>query len=189
MTFNAPSPPYVGPAKWHGGDNNKPIHRIVLHSTVSPCAEGGAREIAAYFRGATRPSSAHYIADPGEVVQLVFDSVVAYHAPPNENSLGIEMCDMPSTAAGAVDRWADRNHKRMLTRVVHLTADLCLAYAVPAVFLTVEDLLAGHHGITTHNNVSDAFHESDHWDPGAFPMDDFIRRVAARIEKLKAAAR
>lgn len=81
--FRPPSPPYVGPAKFQGDATNKPINRIVIHSTVSPTVPGGARAVASYFRtGVTRPSSAHYVVDPSEVVQVVYDSVVAYHAPP-----------------------------------------------------------------------------------------------------------
>ena len=90
MNYPAPNPPYLGPAKFHGGATNKPIDRITLHSTVGPTKAGSARGIAAYFRDTvTRPSSAHYVVDAAEVVQVVFDPVVAYHAPPNEHSIGV----------------------------------------------------------------------------------------------------
>lgn len=182
--IKAPSPPYVGPAKFHGSDDNKPITRIVIHGTVSACEPGGARATAAYFRDTvTRPSSAHYVVDPDEDVQCVFDSVEAYHAPPNRGSLGIELCD-PQTGSGA--RWHDENHQKMLKRAAKLVARLALAYGVPVVRLSVEDLKAGKHGICGHVDVSNAWHQTDHSDPGdGFPWDQFMTLVEAAAEKIK----
>lgn len=187
MTFKPPAPPYLGPPKFHGGSDNKPINRIVIHSTVGPTKVGSARGVAAYFKTTvTRPSSAHYVVDAGEVVQVTFDSVEAYHAPPNLHSLGVEMCDFPDDRLPrGLERWKDADHRSLLRRVIALTAELCLAYSVPAEFLTVSDLLAGKRGITTHNNVSHAFHESTHWDPGAWPQVEFMTRLQKRVTRLK----
>lgn len=182
-SYPAPSPPYVGPAAHDSGGGNFPIHRVVIHSTVSACVEGGARSTGAYFRSASAGGSAHYVVDPGEVVQVVYDSRVAWHAPPNEHSIGIEMCDYPDADSQA--RWGDGNHERMLGRTAELTAELCLAYEVPTVFLSVADLKAGKHGITTHNNVSQAWHESTHWDPGAWPQGEFMDLVKDNVTAIK----
>ena len=48
-----PSPPYVGPRRWHGGADNKPIKRIVVHCTAGgePGQEGSARGTAIYTKG------------------------------------------------------------------------------------------------------------------------------------------
>lgn len=169
-----PAPPYVGPAANHGPANNKPIHRIVLHSTVSPCVPGGAANVARYFRTTTRDASAHYVTDPTTTLQVVYDSVVAYHAPPNQHSLGVEMCDMPSLD---VDRWKDRAHRAMLDRTAELVAGLCLAYEVPPYFLNASLLREGRHGVTTHAEVSKAWGQTSHWDPGAWPRREFMRKV------------
>jgi endonuclease/exonuclease/phosphatase family metal-dependent hydrolase len=184
--YPAPTPPFLGPAAHTSGFGNKPIDRIVIHSTVSACVPGGARQIAAYFRSPSAGGSAHYIVDPGEVVQSVYDDGIAWHAPPNQHSIGIEMCDMPDGKSAA--RWDDANHKAMLDRTAQLTAELCLAYDVSARFLTVDDLKAGRKGITTHNNVSQAFHQSTHWDPGAWPQDEFMRLVHKHIREITGAA-
>lgn len=191
-----PSPPYLGPPAHHSGMGNKPIRRVVIHSTVSPCEPGGARSIAAYFRSASAGGSAHYVVDPEETVQAAYDSVVCWHAPPNAHSLGVEMCDIPGPVPSLPRRawkrlrqdwrWADRNHQRMFDRTVRLTARLCVAYDIPPVFLTPRMLRAGRAGITTHANVSAAFHQSSHWDPGWWPRHLFIRRVrryAAHIQQ------
>jgi hypothetical protein len=63
---------------------------------------------------------------------------------------------------------------------------VCAAYDVPVVFLTPADLLAGKHGITTHANVSLAFGESTHWDPGFWPQYRFMRLVRKEYAALTA---
>lgn len=191
-----PAPFYAGPPAHFTAGENKPIHRIVIHSTVSACKPGGAREIAAYFRDPKAGGSAHYVVDPDEVVQAAWDSVVCWHAPPNQNSLGIEMCDTPGPvpgdkpgsakwkAAQRAWRWLQPNQQAMLKRTARLTAQLALAYDVPIHFLDVTHLRAGRHGITTHNNVSLAFGESTHWDPGFWPQHRFMRLVRAEVKRL-----
>jgi len=187
MTVKPPNPPYVGPPAHTTQGSNKPIHRIVIHSTVSPCVPGGARATANYFKSKSAGGSAHYVVDPKETVQVAYDSVICWHAPPNENSLGIEMCDIPSETSGL--RWAKPNQLRMLHRTARLTARLCAAYNVPVRFLTVSDLLHQRHGITTHNNVSHAFHQSTHWDPGKWPQRAFMAMVRTEYKKLTKGAK
>lgn len=188
-----PSPIYLGPAAHDSGPGNKPIRRIVIHCTVSPCVEGQARRTAAWFRDPDSRGSAHYVVDPGEVVQVVFDSVIAWHAPPNPHSIGVELCDAlvsPEWDRAHRDRWQDANHVRMLRRASRLTARLALAYGVPIRRLTVDDLKAGREGICGHVDVSRAFGQSSHWDPGAmFPWRDFMQRVERRADKIRRNAR
>lgn len=195
--YPSPQVPYVGPAAHTSAGANKPINRIVIHSTVSPCEPGGARKIGAYFRSSAAGGSAHYIIDPGEVVQSVFDGVIAWHAPPNSHSLGLEMCDVPGplpdqprskawwAAFRKSWRWAKPNQARMLARTATLTAQLCLAYDVPATYVGPRGLRAGKRGVTTHNNVSTAFGQSTHWDPGVWPRRAFLRMVRAEVKRLR----
>lgn len=192
--MKAPAPVYLGPAAHTSAGSNRPIRRIVIHCTVSPCEAGGARATAAYFREQAAGGSAHYVVDPGEVVQSVFDNVIAWHAPPNANSLGVELCDPMVYESGPhkgeelpAARWDDANHAAMLDRAAELVAQLALAYKVPIRQLGVADLLAGKHGICGHVDVSQAFKQSTHWDPGAhFPWDSFMARVHAHARKLLA---
>jgi N-acetylmuramoyl-L-alanine amidase CwlA len=182
--YPPPSPPYLGPAKYYSEGNNKPIWRIVMHSTVGPTKAGSARGVADYFvHSVVRPSSAHYVVDAGEVVQVVGDSDIAYHAPPNAHSLGVEMCDYPSATSG--ERWKDKDHQKMFALAVDLVAQLCLAYDVPPYFVGPIRMRLGRQGVTTHAKVSEAWHETDHWDPGVWPRRKFMREVRKRIREIK----
>ena len=193
-----PAPSYRGPAAHTTPGHNKPIERIVLHSTVSPCIEGGAEMIARYFRSEGSGGSAHYVVDPSEVVQVVFDDAIAWHAPPNQHSIGIEMCDVPGPipgdsrtsaafkAARKAWRWTRPQQLAMLDNAAELTAQLCLAYDVPLVFVGSKGLREHRHGITTHNSVSQAFGQSTHWDPGFWPRRRFMRLVRKHAKALTA---
>jgi N-acetylmuramoyl-L-alanine amidase CwlA len=186
-TYPPPDVPYRGPAAHAGELDNKPVRRIVLHSTVSPCVPGGAEAVARYFRSPQAGGSAHYVVDPATTVQVVYDSRTAYHAPPNQHSLGIEMCDMPSATSSA--RWRDTAHQAMLDRVARLTAELCLAYGVPVRYRNARGLRRGEHGITTHHEVSMAFGQSTHWDPGKWPRRRFMRLVRSHVHRMRKEAK
>lgn len=182
-TYPSPSPDYIGPANRHGGSNNKPVDRIVIHATVSACAVG-ARSIAEYFKRTSKPASAHYVVDQKEPIQALFDSYVGYHAPPNTHSLGIELC---CTLAGqGKGHWKRRDHQKMLRNAAKLTAQLCLHYDVPVVHLDGADLRAGKRGIAGHADVRDGWHQTTHWDPGPyFPWADFLRMVREEVAKIQ----
>lgn len=176
--------PFQIPARWYGGSQTP--HRIVMHSTVSPCKAGQARAVGYFFAHEDAKTSAHYGVDPEEVVQYVADHHVAYHCGYNQDSIGVEMCEYPSLTNPA--RWLTPNQIKMRRRAQRLVARLCLAYDIPAQFLTVDELLMGERGITTHNNMSKAFKRSTHWDPGTWPQRLFMRGVRKRIAELQAAA-
>lgn len=184
MRFAPPAPRYLGPPAHSTRGSNKPIKRITIHSTVSPCVPGQARKTADYFRNPKAGGSAHYAVDPAEVIQCAFDSVIAWHAPPNRFSLGVELCEFPSKD---IRRWRDEEHKALFKNAVQLVAGLCLAYGVPARYVGPIGLRLGRRGITTHADVSKAFKQSDHWDPGAWPRKAFMRAVRAEVKRRRKA--
>lgn len=181
-----PAPAYLGPGK-HSGAGNKPIKRIVMHGTVSPCVPGGARNIARYFRSEGAGGSAHYVVDPVETVQVVYDSYVAWHAPPNGNSLGVEICDPVAGPKGPLplNRWNSGGHAKALQNAAELVAHLCLAYDVPMRMVGAWGLKRGRQGICEHDDVSKAFGQSSHWDLGLFPRRKFARMVRAAAQELQ----
>lgn len=207
-----PNPTHIGPPAHLSAGHNLPAKRIGLHSTVGPCKPGAARQIAAYFMSEAAGGSAQYIVDPAEVIQSAWDDQIAWGAPgaawsrtshpspANIHSLHIEMCDtpgpVPNDPPGSARRkalkrswrWILPNQQRMLKRTAKLTAHLCAAYDIPLVFLTVEDLLAGKDGVTTHANISAAFHQTTHWDPGWWPQRRFMRLARAEYKRLTGTA-
>lgn len=186
--FSPPAPTYLGPAKFHGGAQRiTPLKRIVIHGTVSACVPGGARAIANYFRKTvTRPSSAHYVIDPLEVVQVVGDHQIAFHAPPNTDTIGVEHCD---PVAGPAARWSDANHSAMLRLSAETVARLCLAYDLPIRRVGPVGLRLGRRGITGHADVSKAWKQTTHTDPGAdFPWRLYLDLVQRAADDLRAAA-
>lgn len=171
----APSPPYI-PANMHGG-HQETINRIVIHATVSPGAyHGAARDLANYWSGSTTAASCHYIVDPGEVIQAVYDNTVAYHSPPNHGSIGIEMCSEVDITDAV---WYDDAHRAVVERTADLTRQLCQAYGVPMVWLSPADIRAGKRGVTDHENVAIAFGQSTHYDPdwSIAQSDEFMALV------------
>lgn len=189
--YPAPKPVYLGPPAKASKGSNKPIYRIVLHGTVSPTAKGEARKIAAYFRSPNAGGSAHYVVDPGEVVQAAYDSVICWHAPPNSHSIGVEFCDWVAANNGRggalpLSRWDGGLHADMLARGARLVAELCLAYDVPVQLVGPAGLRSGKRGICEHSDVSEAWRQSSHWDLGNFPRRRFLSMVQAEVAAIKA---
>jgi N-acetylmuramoyl-L-alanine amidase CwlA len=179
-TITAPHPEFI-PARWHGGAQTPRL--IVLHSTVSPCRDGQAVATARFFATTDHPASAHYCVDPSKVVQCVGDHTVAYHCGHNQDSIGVEMCDIPDPEDKR--RWDDANHRAMEKRAANLVGRLCLVYGIRPRYVGKLGLLAGLRGVTTHAVMSDTFHQSTHWDPGAWRRFRFMRQVRKHYRHLK----
>lgn len=166
--------PFVQAKHYHAG-GNRPIHRVVIHDMEYPEKPSAAEDVARIFAQGSRVASAHYCVDNDSIVQCVHDGDVAYHAPPNTHSIGIEHAGYANQKAAG---WADPYSEAMLQRSAALTALLCHEYDLPIVWLSVADLQAGKRGITSHNNVSLAFHKSTHTDPGpTFPVAHYLELV------------
>jgi GH25 family lysozyme M1 (1,4-beta-N-acetylmuramidase)/N-acetyl-anhydromuramyl-L-alanine amidase AmpD len=165
--------PYVQ-ARQHGGKQSR-ITRLVIHGTVTPCGKGWARRVANDFHNTTRDASAHYVVDPGEIVQCLAESTVGYHSPPNTGSIGFELCD-PQKGSSA--RWRDADHEAMLRLAAGLVRTRAKRWGIPLVKLSAVDLRAGRKGICGHADISAAWHLTDHSDPGAgFPWAHFMQLV------------
>jgi N-acetyl-anhydromuramyl-L-alanine amidase AmpD len=159
----------------HHSGTQAAVSRIVVHATVSPCVRGGAVSVARYFQSAGAGGSAHYVVDPGEIVACLKETVVAWHAPPNTGSIGIELCDPQK---GAAERWQDDDHQDMLRLAAGLVRRVAARWDVPLRRLTVAELRAGRRGICGHIDVSNAFRQTDHSDPGpGFPWAQFMAMV------------
>lgn len=181
MTIKPPHPPFIQ-ARWFGGKQTD-LKWVVLHSTVSPCEDGGAQAIAEYFAREDNKTSAHYVVDPHNRRQCVPDHNIAYHCGYNTGSIAVEMCEYPSQDR---TRWDDTAHRQLEINAAHLVARLCAAYDIRPYFVGRLGLLAGIHGVTTHAAMSKAFKMSTHWDPGAWRRLRFMREVRRHYRWLKA---
>jgi N-acetyl-anhydromuramyl-L-alanine amidase AmpD len=76
----------------------------------------------------------------------------------------------------------------MLARAATLTAEKCIAYGIPVTKIFPADLLAGKRGICGHVDVTNAWHQSDHTDPGPdFPWASFLASVRTEVTRLQGA--
>lgn len=168
------------------------MNRVVIHATCpdvgfpSASRKGRAVSTANYFASPSSGGSAHYVCDIGETVQCLSESTIGWHAPPNPHSLGIEICaDGGSHASFRVpghaytrEQWLDPRVWPAVERAAILCRQLCDKHGVPKRKLSVSDLKAGRRGICGHTDVTDAWHQSDHDDPGPwFPWDKFMAVV------------
>lgn len=170
---DTPLASYFLQARHYGNYNNLPVDRVVIHYMGSSEKKDTAENVAQYFHTMSdgRVASAHYCVDVDSIVQCVYEKNIAYHAPPNTHSIGIEHAGTEQTK----EQWADAYSQTMLKLSAKLCADICKRHDIPIVKLTVDDLKAGKRGICGHVDVSNAFHKSDHTDPGvAFPWVQYL---------------
>lgn len=161
----------------HHEPGNGTITRVVIHDEEYPVSTVSAEQVAQFFTSADT-GSAHYTVDSDSIVQCVLEAEWAWHAPPNPGSIGIEHDGYAKDTAA---QWLGESRPTLL-RSALLVADIITRHKIPAVWLSPADLLAGKWGITSHANVSAAWHQSDHTDPGPnFPVADYLAMVHAAL--------
>ena len=161
---------------------------VVIH-TMEISERSDAAEICArWFARPVSRVSAHYCVDADSVVQCVLEKNIAWHARGgNTNSIGVELAGLASQTRRD---WADPYSAAVLARAATVVADVCRRRRVPVRWLVADDLAAGRRGLTGHNEVSDAFGQSDHWDPGdGFPIEAFLDSVRKTQQAQRRAAR
>lgn len=155
------------------------ITGATIHSMEAPEKGSTAESVARYFaRPDIRPSSAHYNIDSDSIVQSVKDRDTAYHAPGASHAhLGLEHAGYARQTAA---EWHDPFSWAMLQLSAGLLGAKAEQYGFPLVYIDRHDLARGNlRGVTTHNEVSQAFHKSNHWDPGSgFPMREYLGMAA-----------
>lgn len=182
MTIGPGPIPPVDLLAVHSSGRQSFVKRIVIHATCP--TDGGfpgssepdtAWGTARYFQNPASGGSAHTVSDTDNLVRCLPENVVAWHAPPNDGSLGNEV-------GGQVwytrEQWLHPRVRMAWERTAHESARQALRWGVPIVKLSVNDLLDDRPGFAGHVDVSRAFRQSDHTDPGPnFPWDIFMLRV------------
>lgn len=126
-----------------------------------------------------KEKSFHYTVDADSVTQCVKDEYTAWHCGHNGNAIGIgiEIC---GKADQSRVEWFDTISLATLNNAARLCARLCHKWNIPAKVVNDRGLVNGESGITTHQFVSAAWKQSNHYDPGpGFPLGAFVQAVAA----------
>lgn len=149
------------------------VTTAVIHCTESDEGAHAARGVAAYFATQASGGSTQLVVDDLECYRCLPNDVVPWGAPP------LNKCGFHIEIVGRVEwtgkQWAA--HMESIRRAAfkfHQNVP-----KIPKVWLTVADLRAGkRRGYTSHANISRAFGQSDHTDPGLhFPYAAFMDEV------------
>jgi N-acetyl-anhydromuramyl-L-alanine amidase AmpD len=79
-------------ARWYTPATGRRVDYIVLHDMEMGETVHTAEDCAHMFAnlGPDRKASAHFAVDSNSIVQCVREKDIAYHAPPNLHSIGVE---------------------------------------------------------------------------------------------------
>ena len=138
---------------------------IVIHETATPGAT--AENEYNFFNSADRNASAHGFVDWKEYIQTIPYDEVAWHAgyTANYQYIGIEMCHATNKA----------DFEKVWNNTIEIVVEIMNRYG-----FSVND-------VTTHDEVSRRWGETDHTDPTGYfkkfgkTFDDFKRDLNARI--------
>jgi hypothetical protein len=155
------------------------IRLIVIHDMEAPENVKTAENVARYFQNKSVRASCHLNIDSDSIVRSVLDRHVAWAAP-GANNDGLQY-EHAGYAKQTKHEWLDAYGTKLLNLSAKQAAADCRKYKMPIRLVSAADLIAGgsrRHGLTTHANVTAAFHESTHTDPGNnFPMGWYLARV------------
>lgn len=168
---------WVVPKAWNSGRASGQPSVIVIHTTEGSSHGNSAEDGAAYDARRTDGTSAHYYIDNTSVVQCVRTTDRANTARASGNRIGIhyELC---GRAAFTPAQWSNAYGTAMLRLAAKQAARDAKKHGIPIVKLSVADVKAGKKGFCGHVDISYAFGESDHTDPGkSFPWATFLGMV------------
>jgi N-acetyl-anhydromuramyl-L-alanine amidase AmpD len=191
-----PAGAWYGSARWFTrGRAGYAPRFVVIHYTAGSETRTAAEDGAAYDRRRVDKVSTHYFVDRDSVVQEVLHADQAYAAFTWGNRFGlqIELCGTAQTR----DQWFDEASAPTLRNAARLTAWLCQRYGLQPRRLTPGEMIQtrdrwpdGPRGIVGHVDVTRAYGQGDHTDPGVgFPWFDFLRMVNEEMSTPAPAAR
>jgi N-acetyl-anhydromuramyl-L-alanine amidase AmpD len=168
------------PSPFFAPQDDRTIRWVVIHDEEAKESRATAQAVANLFANPASPhAAAHYTVDVASIVQCVAEKDVAWAAGHTGNAYGIHL-ELSGYASQSTAEWlADAS---LLDLAASLAADICSRRGLPAVFVDAAGLRSQTPGITTHRELTAAFGETDHTDPGPnFPMDSFLQRVASQL--------
>lgn len=160
--------PALGDGSIDSGARRQLTQMAVIHATDNTASDENE---AAYASHRSDQTSAHIYADGDSCTQSVRLDNIAYgcYSIGNSRSVQFELTGLSNHVVDAVMRQA-----------APYVARVCARYAIPIRKISAADLRSGVKGICGHGDVTAAWGQGDHTDPGsAFPWDTFIAYVQA----------
>lgn len=163
LTGNDSGPRNVANLKW-----------IIFHTTENS-GNTTAKDVATYQLSPSAGGSYNVLTDKfGSSVRSNSDNYVPWAAGSNAANIGGLHISIVAQAAQSREVWL-RDYDKALRKSAEVVAKWSKDYGIPLVRRSSADLKAGVKGIAGHNECSQAFGGSDHWDPGTgFPYDVVI---------------
>lgn len=145
---------------------------VVIHTYECPRADDLENRAAYQERSG---SSYTMLVGTRRTLRANDDNYIPWAAAQTANRVGLHLSFL-AYARSTREEWL--NHLAQLDLAARPVADWCKRYGIPARKITANEARAGVRGICGHGDVSQAWKETDHTDPGAgFPWDVFIERV------------
>lgn len=170
---------YVTPRHYYP-TRNRPLRLIVMHTMESPEAGDTAESVANWFAGPTSPvASAHACIDNDSVVLCLPPTATAFAAPGcNADGYQIELAGRAGQGAAG---WADAYSQAELQLAAAHARSIAQANGIPLRHLSNAELAAGQSGFIGHDQASQVYGGSDHWDPGPdFPWGQYMSLVTGQ---------
>jgi hypothetical protein len=132
-----------------------------------------ARAMATYQLSPSAGGSYHLVVDrEGGTARENDDEYIPWSAAWTGNRRGFHV-SLAGQAAFSRDQWLAR--PRQLEKLAEIMSAYSRRYGIPLIKRNGADLRAGKWGVCGHADISAAWGETDHWDPGdGFPFDHVI---------------
>ncbi|MGB3604233.1 MAG: peptidoglycan recognition family protein [Gordonia sp. (in: high G+C Gram-positive bacteria)] len=149
---------------------------LVIAHTNEGDANGRADDLGAWLQKPESEASYTMIVDrAGRTVRSNDDNYVPWAAGSPANERGLHLCFIGRASQSRKD-WL--NQDKQLRAGARVAADWCRRYNIPAGWLSGDQMRSGLSGIGGHDTTVQAWHATDHTDPGTgFPRDRFIQLV------------
>lgn len=156
---------------------------IVVHTNEGD-PNGRADDLGAYLQTSASQASYTMIVDrSGRIVRSNDDVYVPWAAGSPANERGLHLCFI-GRAAQTEAQWLAQD--KQLRAAARVAADWCRRYNIPARWLSGTAMRNGLAGIGGHDTTVDAWHSTDHTDPGTgFPRARFISMVVEELNPKK----
>lgn len=156
----------LGDGNINGGEHRPMTQMVVIHATDNTASDENE---AAYASHRPDETSAHFYNDADSITQAVRLDCIAYgcFSMGNSRSVQFELTGLSNQVVEGVMQIA-----------APYVAKVCAHYGLPLRKIGAADLVNGARGICGHGDVTAAWRQGDHTDPGsAFPWDHFIQLV------------